>query len=77
MFDALNGHFGDDIEWVVVAYLPIIIRCSFNRIKNYHVGFCVSPEKYQLIRKNIFACLCSVHNISPMMAELSLETYPD
>ena len=29
MFDALNGHFGDDVEWGMAAYLPIIIiRCS-------------------------------------------------
>ena len=26
MFDALNGHFGDDVEWGMVAYPPIIIR---------------------------------------------------
>ena len=33
MFDALNGHFGDDVEWVMVAYPPIIINiCKRNFI---------------------------------------------
>ena len=26
MFDALNGHFGDDVEWGIVAYPPFIIN---------------------------------------------------
>ena len=25
MFDALNGHFSDDVEWRMVSYPPIII----------------------------------------------------
>ena len=29
MFDALNGHFGDDVEWGMVAYPPIIISSKY------------------------------------------------
>ena len=36
MFDALNDHFGDDVEWGMVAYPPFIINVEQGEFQTGH-----------------------------------------
>ena len=64
MFDALNGHFGDDVEWVVVDYPPIIILSSVigHCCPDEHIHHCILIMTYveffeEYVVRLIFTCL--------------------